>query len=73
MEDHILLKDQISCLRKAMKRLLPSERQLLTDFYFRGVSLLQLAAQRGTSIGSIKQRKRRGMLRLRQAFKAMGA
>src|SRR3982750_4749583 len=24
MEDHILLKDQISCLRKAMKRLLPS-------------------------------------------------
>jgi hypothetical protein len=47
------------------------ERQLLIGFYFDGESLKQLAAQRGTSLGSIQVRKKRVLLRLRKVFEGL--
>jgi RNA polymerase sigma factor (sigma-70 family) len=70
-EDRILQKEQSALLKRALKQLLPSERQLLIGFYFDGESLKQLAAQRGTSLGSIQVRKKRVLLRLRQVFRGL--
>jgi RNA polymerase sigma factor (sigma-70 family) len=70
-EDYIIRKEQVALLKRAMRRLLPSERQLLIGFYFRGESLKQLAAQRGASLGSIQVRKKRVLMRLGKVFEEL--
>ena len=68
--DTALASEQRARARAAMAELRDSERQVVTLFYWGGLTHAEIAEQQGIPLGTVKTRIRRGVLRLREVLTA---
>jgi RNA polymerase sigma factor (sigma-70 family) len=73
IESKLLSVDPLERLQKTIRRLRPSDRNLLLGLYEREESFKTLAQRDGTTVGNIRQRKRRALARLTDALNGWAA
>ena len=73
IESKLLSVDPLERLQKTIHRLRPSDRNLLLCLYEREESFQTLAQRDGTTVGNIRQRKRRALARLTDALNGWAA
>lgn len=63
-----VLAEERRAVREAMTRLPPAQREVIELAYFAGLTQVQIAAQTGEPLGTVKTRTRLGMRKLRDSL-----
>jgi RNA polymerase sigma-70 factor (ECF subfamily) len=66
--DAVVLAEETSAIRSALRRLKPIDRAALEAFYLRGESLNEMADRFDVPLGTVKRRLHTARLRLRAAL-----
>ena len=70
-EEDLLISERRTHVVAAMSKLPPEQRQVLELAYYKGLTHVEIAAQTGKSLGTIKTRIRLGLGKLREALSSL--
>jgi RNA polymerase sigma-70 factor (ECF subfamily) len=71
LEQDVLNSDRAECLRKALEKLNPNQRNVIELAYFEGLSQTEMAERTGQPLGTVKTWVRTALKLLREELSAM--